>query len=234
MKKNHIIAAALAILLAGCSAENTASTSENVTDTSTESVISSAESQLSDADEKAPEQNSNGELVKVSSYDGKTLTGTKLDMPAMGGNGGRQGAPQGTPPDMNGDMPQKPDDNGNGDNIPPERPDNSDGNAPDGNLSQDPEGGDPPEMSGEEVTYTVSDSADISIEISEGDMVRVVTDENGEIITLKRKSSAAVCQWDKTLSAQTELITAHLQIPSRTMPLFPIRLLHQAAMMKMP
>lgn len=206
MKKNHIIAAALAILLAGCSAENTASTSENVTDTSTESVISSAETQASDADEKAPEQNSNGELVKVSSYDGKTLTGTKLDMPAMGGNGGGQGAPQGTPPDMNGDMPQKPDDNGNGgntppekpddngnggnthpekpddngngDNIPPERPDNSDGNAPDGN---------PPEMSGEEVTYTVSDSADISIEISEGDMVRVVTDENGEIISIEKE-----------------------------------------------
>ena len=206
MKKNHIIAAALAILLAGCSAENTASTSENVTDTSTESVVSSAETQASDEDEKAPEQNSNGELVKVSSYDGKTLTGTKLDMPAMGGNGGRQSAPQGTPPDMNGDMPQKPDDNGNGgntppekpddngnggntppekpddngngDNTPPERPDNSDGNAPDGN---------PPEMSGEEVTYTVSDSADISIEISEGDMVRVVTDENGEIISIEKE-----------------------------------------------
>lgn len=219
MKKNHIIAAALAILLAGCSAENTASTSENVIDTSTESVVSSAETQASDADEKAPEQNSNGELVKVSSFDGKTLTGTKLDMPAMGGNGGGQGAPQGTPPDMNGDMPQKPDDNGNGgntpperpegdgnnntppemsddngngentppekpddngngDNTPPERPDNSDGNAPDGN---------PPEMSGEEVTYTVSDSADISIEISEGDMVRVVTDENGEIISIEKE-----------------------------------------------
>ena len=220
MKKNHIIAAALAILLAGCSAENTASISENVTDTSTELVISSAESQTSDADEKAPEQNSNGELLKVSSFDGKTLTGTKLDMPAMGGNGGGQGAPQGTPPDMNGDMPQKPDDNGNGgntppekpddngnggntppekpddngnggntppekpddngngDNTPPERPDNSDGNAPDGN---------PPKMSGEEVTYTVSDSADISIEISEGDMVRVVTDENGEIISIEKE-----------------------------------------------
>ena len=215
MKKNHIIAAALAILLAGCSAENTASTSENVTDTSTESVISSAETQASDADEKAPEQNSNGELVKVSSYDGKTLTGTKLDMPAMGGNGGGQGAPQGTPPDMNGDMPQKPDDNGNGgntppekpddngnggntppekpddngngDNTPPERPDNSDGNAPDGNPPQAPEGGDTPEMSGEEVTYTVSDSADISIEISEGDMVRIVTDENGEIISIEKE-----------------------------------------------
>ena len=201
MKKNHIIAAALAILLAGCSAENTASISENVTDTSTESVISSAETQASDADEKAPEQNSNGELVKVSSYDGKTLTGTKLDMPAMGGNGGGQGAPQGTPPDMNGDMPQKPDDNGNGgntppekpddngngDNTPPERPDNSDGNAPDRNPPKAPEGGDPPEMSGEEVTYTVSDSADISIEISEGDMVRIVTDENGEIISIEKE-----------------------------------------------
>lgn len=196
MKKNHIIAAALAILFAGCSAENTASTSENVTDTSTESVVSSAETQTSDADEKAPEQNSNGELVKVSSYDGKTLTGTKLDMPAMGGNGGGQGAPQGTPPDMNGDMPQKPDDNGNGgntppekpedngngDNTPPERPDNSDGTPP-----QDPEGGDPPEMSGEEVTYTVSDSAYISIEISEGDMVRIVTDEKGEIISIEKE-----------------------------------------------
>lgn len=178
MKKNHIIAAALAILLASCSAENTASTSENVTDTSTESVVSSAETQASDADEKTTDQNSNGELVKVSSYDGKTLTGTKLDMPAMGGSGGGQGAPQGTPPDMNGDMPQKPDDNGNGDNTPPERSDNSDGNAPDGN---------PPEMSGEEVTYTVSASADISIEISEGNMVRVVTDENGEIISIEKE-----------------------------------------------
>lgn len=187
MKKNHIIAAALAILLAGCSAENTASTSENVTDTSTESVISSAETQASDADEKTTDQNSNGELVKVSSYDGKTLTGTKLDMPAMGGSGGGQGAPQGTPPDMNGDMPQKPDDNGNGDNTPPERPDDSNGNAPDGNPPKAPEGGDPPEMSGEEVTYTVSDSADISIEISEGDMVRVVTDESGEIISIEKE-----------------------------------------------
>ena len=201
MKKNHIIAAALAILLAGCSAENTASTSENVTDTSTESVVSSAETQASDADEKVPEQNSNGELLKVSSFDGKTLTGTKLDMPAMGGNGGGQGAPRGTPPDMNGDMPQKPDDNGNGgntpsekpddngngDNTPPERPDNSDGNAPDGNPTQAPEGGDPPDMNGEEVTYTVSDSADISIEISEGDMVRIVTDENGEIISIEKE-----------------------------------------------
>ena len=201
MKKNHIIAAALAILLAGCSAENTASISENVTDTSTESVVSSAETQASDADEKAPEQNSNGELLKVLSFDGKTLTGTKLDMPAMGGNGGGQGAPQGTPPDMNGDMPQKPDDNGNGgntppekpddnengDNTPPERPDNSDGNAPDGNPTQAPEGGDPPEMSGEEVKYTVSDSSDISIEISEGDMVRIVTDENGEIISIEKE-----------------------------------------------
>lgn len=189
MKKNHIIAAALAILLAGCSAENTASISENVTDTRTESVVSSAETQASDADEKAPEQNSNGELVKVSSYDGKTLTGTKLDMPAMGGNGGGQGAPQGTPPDMNGDMPQKPDDNGNGDNTPPERPDNSDENAPDVNPPQGkaPEGNTRPEMSGETVTYTVSDSADISIEISEGDMVRVVTDENGEIISIEKE-----------------------------------------------
>ena len=185
MKKNHIIAAALAILLAGCSAENTASTSENVTDTSTESVVSSAETQASDADEKAPEQNSNGELLKVLSFDGKTLTGTKLDMPAMGGSG--QGAPQGTPPDMNGDMPQKPEDSGNGDNTPPERPDNSDGNAPDGNPPQAPEGGNPPEMSGEEVTYTVSNSADISIEISEGDMVRIVTDENGEIISIEKE-----------------------------------------------
>ena len=219
MKKNHIIAAALAILLAGCSAENTASTSENVTDTSTESVVSSAETQASDADEKAPEQNSNGELVKVSSYDGKTLTGTKLDMPAMSGNGGGQGGPQGTPPDMNGDMPQKPDDNGNGGNTPPERPegdgnnntppemsddngnggntlpekpdDNEDGDNTPPERPDDSKGnafdGNPPEMSGEEVTYTVSDSADISIEISEGDMVRVVTDENGEIISIEKE-----------------------------------------------
>lgn len=201
MKKDHIIAAALAILLAGCSAENTAQTSENAADTGTEAVVSSAETGSGDADKKVPEQNSDGELVKVSGYDGKTLTGTKLDMPAMGGG---QGAPQGTPPDMNGDMPEKPDDDGNGDNTPPERPEGEEKNTPpekpddngNGNNTpperpddsgNNPNGGTPPEMSGEEVSYTVSDSADISAEISEGDMVRIITDENGEIIRIEKE-----------------------------------------------
>ena len=183
MKKDHIIAAALAILLAGCSAENTTQTSENAADTGTEAVVSSAETGSGDADKKVPEQNSDGELVKVSGYDGKTLTGTKLDMPAIGGG---QGAPQGTPPDMNGDMPEKPDDNGNGNNTPPERPDDS-GNGPEADAPQAPNGGTPPEMSGEGVSYTVSDSADISAEISEGDMVRIITDENGEIISIEKE-----------------------------------------------
>lgn len=183
MKKDHIIAAALAILLAGCSAENTAQTSENAADTGTEAVVSSAETGSGNAEKKAPEQNLGGELVKVSGYDGKTLTGTKLDMPAMGGG---QGAPQGTPPDMNGDMPEKPDDNGNGNNTPPERPDDS-GNGPEADAPQAFNGGNPSEMSGEEVSYTVSDSADISAEISEGDMVRVITDENGEIISIEKE-----------------------------------------------
>ncbi len=179
MKKNHIIAAALAILLAGCSAENTASTSENVSSASSEAVVTSVSSETDAADEKAPDSKADGDLVRVTSYDGKTLTGTKLNMPKMGGNKPER---QGTPPDMNsGDMPEKPDDNGNG-NTPPERPDNSDGNP-----TQALEGDDPPEMSGEEVTYNVSDSADISIEISEGDMVRVVTDENGEIISIEKE-----------------------------------------------
>ena len=186
MKKDHIIAAALAILLAGCSAENTAQTSENAADTGTEAVVSSAETGSGDADKKVPEQNSDGELVKVSGYDGKTLTGTKLDMPAMGGG---QGAPQGTPPDMtdmNGDMPEKPDDDGNGNNTPLERPDDT-GNGPEADAPQAFNGGTPPEMSGEEVSYTVSDFADISAEISEGDMVRVITDENGEIISIEKE-----------------------------------------------
>lgn len=183
MKKDHIIAAALAILLAGCSAENTAQTSENAADTGTEAVVSSAETGSGNAEKKAPKQNSDGELVKVSGYDGKTLTGTKLDMPAMGGG---QGAPQGTPPDMNGDMPEKPDDDGNGNNTPPERPDDT-GNGPEADAPQAFNGGTPPEMSGEEVSYTVSDSADISAEISEGDMVRVITDENGGIISIEKE-----------------------------------------------
>ena len=179
MKKNHIIAAALAILLAGCSAENTASSSENVSSASSEAVVTTASSETDAADEKAPDSKADGDLVRVTRYDGKTLTGTKLNMPQMGGNKPEgEGAMQGTPPDMNsGDMPEKPDDNGNG-NTPPERPDNSDGNALDGN---------PPEISGEEVIYTVSGSADVSIEISEGDMVRVVTDENGEIISVEKE-----------------------------------------------
>lgn len=204
MKKNHIIAAALAILLAGCSAENTASSSENVSSASSEAVVTSASSETDAADEKAPDSKADGDLVRVTSYDGKTLTGTKLDMPQMGGNKPEgEGAMQETPPDMNsGDMPEKPDDNGNGntpperpegdgkgENTPPERPDNSDGNAPDGNPPQGkaPEGNTPPEMSGETVTYTVSASADISIEISEGDTVRITTDENGEITGIEKE-----------------------------------------------
>lgn len=189
MKKNHIIAAALAILLAGCSAENTAS-SENVSSASSEAVVTTASSETDAADEKSPDSKADGDLVRVTSYDGKTLTGTKLDMPQMGGNKPEgEGAMQGTPPDMNsGDMPEKPDDNGNG-NTPPERPDNSDGNAPDGNPPQGkaPEDNTPPEMSGETVTYTVSASADISIEISEGDTVRITTDENGEITGIEKE-----------------------------------------------
>lgn len=182
MKKNHIIAAALAILLAGCSAENTAS-SENVS--SSEAVVTSASSETDAADEKSSDSKADGDLVRVTSYDGKTLTGTKLNMPKMGGNKPEgQGSMQGTPPDMNsGDMPEKPDDNRNG-NIPPERTDNSDGNPPQGKA---PEGDTPPEMSGETVTYTVSASADISIEISEGDTVRITTDENGEIISIEKE-----------------------------------------------
>lgn len=206
MKKDHIIAAVLAILLAGCSAENTASTAENVSETSTEAVVSSAETEEENADEKAPGQNFEGELVKVSSYDGKTLTGAKLNMPAMREDGGHKPDGQGIPSDMNrGDMPEKPEDDGNNNNntppekpnsdgndsgesnTPPKRSDNSDGTAPDGNPPQAPQGGDAPEMNGEEVTYTVSASVNISIEISEGDMVRVVTDENGEIVSIEKE-----------------------------------------------
>lgn len=204
MKKNHIIAAALAILLAGCSAENTASSSENVSSASSEAVVTSASSETDAANEKAPDSKADGDLVRVTGYDGKTLTGTKLNMPQMGGNKPEgDGAMQGTPPDMNsGDIPKKPDDNGNGntpperpegdgngENTPPERPNNSDGNAPDGNPPQGkaPEGNTPPEMSGETVTYTVSASADISIEISEGDTVRITTDENGEITGIEKE-----------------------------------------------
>ena len=165
MKKNHIIAAALAMLLAGCSAENTAS-SENVS--SSEAVVTSASSETDAADEKFSDSKADGDLVRVTGYDGKTLTGTKLDMPKMGGN---KPEGQGTPPDMNsGDM--------------PENPDNSDGNPPQGKA---PEGDTPPEMSGETVTYTVSASADISIEISEGDTVRITTDENGEITGIEKE-----------------------------------------------
>ena len=179
MKKNHIIAAALAILLAGCSAENTAS-SENVS--SSEAVVTSASSEKDAADEKSSDSKADGDLVRVTGYDGKTLTGTKLNMPQMGGNKPEgQGSMQGTPPDMkSGDMPEKPDDNGNG-NTPP---DNSDGNPPQGKA---PEGDTPPEMSGETVTYTVSASADISIEISEGDTVRITTDEKGEITGIEKE-----------------------------------------------
>jgi hypothetical protein len=239
MKKNCIIyAAAIALMLAGCSSGTGDSSAETSSEAGT--VSESADVSSENTPENAPDENKDGELIRVTSYDGKTLTGTKMDMPSPDGQGG-QGGPGGpggenppemngeapempdgeNPPEMNGEAPQMPDGenppemNGeapempDGENPPemngeaPEKPDGENppemnGEAPEkpegenppemnGEAPQMPEGGNPAEMGGEEVTYTVSEDVQVSEEISEGDTVRIITDENGVVTSITKE-----------------------------------------------
>ena len=179
MKKiNLIYTAAIALMLAGCSADT------SVSDVSSADTVVSASSDVASSsdssDEAAQSENESDNteiMMKVTSCDGNTITGNKMvqgmgeppqmgDMPegeppAYGNSDGNQ------PPEMNGDKPE---------GEPP-----TDGNKPDGD----------PQM-GEEVSYSVGD-IDVS-NISEGDMVKIVLDESGNAISITKEEMPKLLQ----------------------------------------
>ena len=162
MKKiNLIYAAAIALMLAGCSADTSVSdvSSADTVVSASSDVVSSSDS----SDEAAQSENESDNtevMMKVTSCDGNTITGNKMD----------QG--MGEPPEMKGNKPEgEPPADGNSDgNQPPEMK----GNKPDG----------APQM-GEEVSYSVGD-IDVS-NISEGDIVKIVLDESGNVISITKE-----------------------------------------------
>ena len=168
MKKiNLIYAAAIALMLAGCSADTSVSdvSSADTVVSASSDVVSSSDS----SDEAAQSENKSDNteiMMRVTSCDGNTITGNKMD----------QG--MGEPPQM-GDMPEgEPPADGNSDgNQPPEMK----GNKPDG----------APQM-GEEVSYSVGD-IDVS-NISEGDMVKIVLDESGNAISITKEEMPKLLQ----------------------------------------
>lgn len=168
MKKiNLIYAAAIALMLAGCSADTSVSdvSSTDTVVSASSDVVSSSDS----SDEAAQSENKSDNteiMMKVTSCDGNTITGNKMD----------QG--MGEPPQM-GDMPEgEPPADGNSDgNQPPEM----NGNKPDG----------APQM-GEEVSYSVGD-IDVS-NISEGDMVKIILDESGNAISITKEEMPKLLQ----------------------------------------
>lgn len=164
MKKTNLIwAAAAALILAGCSSANDNSQAANDADVSETSISETSVSNES-ASEDAQES---GEkvMIKVTSCNSGTVTGNK-----MGG--------MGEPPQMNGEEPPAGDkpDSGSGEN-PPEM----NGDKPEG---EPPAMGNPPEEEGEEVSYSVGD-IDVS-GISEGDIVMIELDENGNVISIEK------------------------------------------------
>lgn len=191
MKKiNLIYAAAIALMLAGCSADTSVSdvSSADTVVSASSDVFSSSDS----SDEAAQSENESDNtevMMRVTSCDGNTITGNKMNQgmgeppqmgdmpegepPADGNSNGNQ------PPEMNGDKPEgEPPADGNSDgNQPPEM----NGNKPDG----------APQM-GEEVSYSVGD-IDVS-NISEGDMVKIVLDESGNAISITREEMPKLLQ----------------------------------------
>ena len=172
MKKiNLIYAAAIALMLAGCSADTSVSdvSSADTVVSASSDVVSSSDSSDENSNESAQSENESDNtevMMKVTSCDGNTITGNKMD----------QG--MGEPPQM-GDMPEgEPPADGNSDgNQPPEM----NGNKPDG----------APQM-GEEVSYSVG-NIDVS-NISEGDMVKIVLDESGNAISITKEEMPKLLQ----------------------------------------
>lgn len=184
MKKiNLIYAAAIALMLAGCSADTSVSdvSSADTVVSASSDVISSSDS----SDEAAQSENESDNtevMMRVTSCDGTTITGNKMDQ-GMGEPPQMGDMPEGEPPaDGNSDGNQPPEMNGDKPEGEPPADGNSDGNQPPEMNGNKPDGA--PQM-GEEVSYSVGD-IDVS-NISEGDMVKIVLDENGNVISITKE-----------------------------------------------
>lgn len=191
MKKiNLIYAAAIALMLAGCSADNSVSdvSSADTVVSASSDVVSSSDS----SDEAAQSENKSDNMeimMRVTSCDGNTITGNKMDQ-GMGEPPQMGDKPEGEPPaDGNSDGNQPPEMDGDKPEGEPPADGNSDGNQPpemNGNKSDGT-----PQM-GEEVSYSVGD-IDVS-NISEGDMVKIVLDESGNAISITKEEMPKLLQ----------------------------------------
>lgn len=184
MKKiNLIYAAAIALMLAGCSADTSVSdvSSADTVVSASSDVVSSSDS----SDEAAQSENESDNteiMMKVTSCDGNTITGNKM-VQGMGEPPQMGDMPEGEPPaDGNSDGNQPPEMNGDKPEGEPPADGNSDGNQPPEMNGNKPDGA--PQM-GEEVSYSVGD-IDVS-NISEGDMVKIVLDESGNAISITKE-----------------------------------------------
>ena len=205
MKKiNLIYAAAIALMLAGCSADTSvsdvSSADTSVSDVSSadtvvsasSDVVSSSDSSDENSNESAHSENESDNtevMMKVTSCDGNTITGNKMDQ-GMGEPPQMGDMPEGEPPaDGNSDGNQPPEMNGDKPEGEPPADGNSDGNQPPEMNGNKPDGA--PQM-GEEVSYSVGD-IDVS-NISEGDMVKIVLDESGNAISITKEEMPKLLQ----------------------------------------
>ena len=195
MKKiNLIYAAAIALMLAGCSADTSVSdvSSADTVVSASSDVVSSSDSSDENSNESAQSENESDNtevMMKVTSCDGNTITGNKMDK-GMGEPPQMGDMPEGEPPaDGNSDGNQPPEMNGDKPEGEPPADGNSDGNQPPEMNGNKPDGA--PQM-GEEVSYSVGD-IDVS-NISEGDMVKIVLDESGNAISITKEEMPNLLQ----------------------------------------
>lgn len=195
MKKIDLIyAAAIALMLAGCSADTSVSdvSSADTVVSASSDVVSSSDSSDENSNESAQSENESDNteiMMRVTSCDGNTITGNKM-VQGMGEPPQMGDMPEGEPPaDGNSDGNQPPEMNGNKPEGEPPADGNSDGNQPPEMNGNKPD--DAPQM-GEEVSYSVGD-IDVS-NISEGDMVKIVLDESGNAISITKEEMPKLLQ----------------------------------------
>ena len=195
MKKiNLIYAAAIALMLAGCSADTSVSdvSSADTVVSASSDVVSSSDSSDENSNESAQSENKSDNteiMMRVTSCDGNTITGNKM-VQGMGEPPQMGDMPEGEPPaDGNSDGNQPPEMNGDKPEGEPPADGNSDGNQPPEMNGDKPDGA--PQM-GEEVSYSVGD-IDVS-NISEGDMVKIVLDESGNVISITKEEMPKLLQ----------------------------------------
>ena len=195
MKKIDLIyAAAIALMLAGCSADTSVSdvSSADTVVSASSDVVSSSDSSDENSNESAQSENKSDNteiMMRVTSCDGNTITGNKM-VQGMGEPPQMGDMPEGEPPaDGNSDGNQPPEMNGDKPEGEPPADGNSDGNQPPEMNGNKPDGA--PQM-GEEVSYSVGD-IDVS-NISEGDMVKIVLDESGNAISITKEEMPKLLQ----------------------------------------